>query len=424
MKKKIILAIILVVIILGAGFAYAYFATDAFKTDKELFFKYVGSGIITIYEDEDLTAYSEKLLNTSSTYKGEAITKIKDLDADLTTEVKADVDGKLDRINNRTEMIMKFDYSTGVIIPINFKMQENAIGIQSDLLDSKYIAVKNENLKALAEKFGIDSTAIPDKLDFESLKLTDEEITALKEKYKNLFDENLTDDLFTHENVDGTKTIKLEMTAERFKEILAKLIQTLRDDEIILKRITDKDNYQKSMDALVEDLNSIESTDADKFVMNLKIKSRSVEKLEIIMIDDNETSMKIDIENSEEKLTIKAYEADELLAEITLNSTTKTENAIYDEILIKTYNEGETVELKIKYTISNYAALDNVTESLEFSISSNDSALEYKNDLTYKFDSTVEVEEFNEDNATILNDATDEELQMLMYRIYQNLGLI
>ena len=216
----------------------------------------------------------------------------------------------------------------------------------------------------------------------------------------------------------------MKIENKRFKEILAKLIQTLRDDEIILKRITDKDNYQKSMDALVEDLNSIESTDADKFVMNLKIKSRNVEKLEIIMIDDNETSMKIDIENSEEKLTIKAYEADELLAEITLNSTTKTENSIYDEILIKTYNEGETVELKIKYTISNYAALDNVTESLEFSISSKDSTLEYKNDLTYKFDPTVEVEELNEDNATILNDATDEELQMLMYRIYQNLGLI
>lgn len=423
MKKKIILAIILVVIILGAGFAYAYFATDAFKTDKELFFKYVGSGIITIYEDENLTAYSEKLSNTSSTYKGEAITEIKDLDANMTTEVKADVDGKLDPINNRAEMTMKFDYSSGVIIPINFKVEENAIGIQSDLLDSKYIAVKNENLKDLAEKFGIDPTNIPDKLDFESLKLTDEEITTLKEKYKNFLDENLTDDLFTHENVDGTKTIKLEMTAERFKEILAKLIQTLRDEEIILKRVTDKENYQKSMDALIEDLNSIESTDADKFVMNLKIKSRNVEKLEIIMIDQNETAMKIDIETSEEKLTAKVYEADELLAEIIFSSP-KTENSISNDILIKSYNEGETVELEIKYTISNYAALDNVTESLEFSISSKDSALEYKNDLTYKFDPTVEVEELNEDNATILNDATDEELQMLMYRIYQNLGLI
>lgn len=423
MKKKIILAIILVVIILGAGFAYAYFATDAFKTDKELFFKYVGSGIITIYEDENLTAYSEKLSNTSSTYKGEAITEIKDLDANMTTEVKADVEGKLDPTNNRAEMTMNFDYSSGVIIPINFKVEENAIGIQSDLLDSKYIAVKNENLKDLAEKFGIDPTNIPDKLDFESLKLTDEEITTLKEKYKNFLDENLTDDLFTHENVDGTKTIKLEMTAERFKEILAKLIQTLRDEEIILKRVTDKENYQKSMDALIEDLNSIESTDADKFVMNLKIKSRNVEKLEIIMIDQNETAMKINIETSEEKLTAKVYEADELLAEIIFSSP-KTENSISNDILIKSYNEGETVELEIKYTISNYAALDNVTESLEFSISSKDSALEYKNDLTYKFDPTVEVEELNEDNATILNDATDEELQMLMYRIYQNLGLI
>ena len=36
----------------------------------------------------------------------------------------------------------------------------------------------------------------------------------------------------------------------------------------------------------------------------------------------------------------------------------------------------------------------------------------------------IDVEELNEDNATILNDATDEELQMLIYRIYQNLGLI
>ena len=54
MKKKIILAIILVVVLLGAGFAYAYFATDAFKTDKELFFKYVGSDILENIADEDL----------------------------------------------------------------------------------------------------------------------------------------------------------------------------------------------------------------------------------------------------------------------------------------------------------------------------------------------------------------------------------
>ena len=37
MKKKTLLAILLVVILLGTGFAYAYFSTGAFRTEKELF---------------------------------------------------------------------------------------------------------------------------------------------------------------------------------------------------------------------------------------------------------------------------------------------------------------------------------------------------------------------------------------------------
>ena len=145
MKKKIILAIILVVIILGAGFAYAYFATDAFKTDKELFFKYVGSDILENFADEDLTKYNEKFLNTSSSYKGQA--KItanmpETLEANTTNEIKVDIDGKNDRVRNRTEMTMDFDFSAGVVIPISLKVEEDTIGIQTNLLDSKYIAVK------------------------------------------------------------------------------------------------------------------------------------------------------------------------------------------------------------------------------------------------------------------------------------------
>ena len=38
MKKKIALTLLIVVILLGIGSVYAYFATNAFKTDKELFF--------------------------------------------------------------------------------------------------------------------------------------------------------------------------------------------------------------------------------------------------------------------------------------------------------------------------------------------------------------------------------------------------
>lgn len=426
MKKKIILAIILVVVLLGAGFAYAYFATDAFKTDKELFFKYVGSDILENFADEDLTKYNEKFLNTSSSYEGEAkiTTNMPEtLETNTANEIKVDIDGKNDRVRNRTEMTMDFDFSAGVVIPISLKVEEDTIGIQINLLDSKYIAVKNENLKDLAEKFGIDPTTIPDKIEFSSNEFTDEEVNSLKEKYKAFFDENLTDELFTQEKVDNTKTVKLEMTADRFIDILTKLMQTLRDDEIILGKIADKDSYQKSIDAQIEELQKIETTDTDKFVMNLYIKNKTVEKYEVLLKEENETIMTVDIEKTDGKLSIKIYEYDELLGEMTL-SKTKTESDLSYDISMKLYDEGETVELALSLKYGNLVALDNVTESLEFTLSSNDSTITSGINVTVTFDPTVEVEELNEDNATILNDATDEELQMLIYRIYQNLGLI
>ena len=133
--------------------------------------------------------------------------------------------------------------------------------------------------------------------------------------------------------------------------------------------------------------------------------------------------MTVDIEKTDGKLSIKIYEYDELLGEMTL-SKTKTESDLSYDISMKLYDEGETVELALSLKYGNLVALDNVTESLEFTLSSNDSTITSGINVTVTFDPTVEVEELNEDNATILNDATDEELQMLIYRIYQNLGLI
>ena len=46
---------------------------------------------------------------------------------------------------------------------------EDVFGIQSDFLDSKYIAVRNENLKALLEKFNIDSDEL-DNIGLEDYK--------------------------------------------------------------------------------------------------------------------------------------------------------------------------------------------------------------------------------------------------------------
>ena len=66
MKKKILLAILIVVILLGVGGAYAYFATDAFKSNKELFLSYLFDGL----KDEKLEEYIKKQENESYTNNG------------------------------------------------------------------------------------------------------------------------------------------------------------------------------------------------------------------------------------------------------------------------------------------------------------------------------------------------------------------
>ena len=63
MKKKIALALLIVVILLGIGGVYAYFATSAFKTGKELFFSYMTSDLLSNLKDENLKEYIKKQEN-------------------------------------------------------------------------------------------------------------------------------------------------------------------------------------------------------------------------------------------------------------------------------------------------------------------------------------------------------------------------
>ena len=72
MKKKILLAILIVVILLGIGGTYAYFATDVFKTNKELFFSYITKNdMLKNIGDEKLTEYINKQEEKSYTNKGQ-----------------------------------------------------------------------------------------------------------------------------------------------------------------------------------------------------------------------------------------------------------------------------------------------------------------------------------------------------------------
>lgn len=441
MKKKIALTLLIVVILLGIGGVYAYFATNVFKTDKELFFSYMTSDWLSDLKDENLKEYIKKQENNAYTNKGSIALEVQDEGSisDETLQMiknsKITFEGKTDNSKKIAEQTLTMELAQGINIPVKVRRDGETLGIQSNLLNTKFIAVRNENLKNLLERLGADAEDVPDKIDFEESTFTESEIKELKEKYFSILDENLDEELFSKEKENDQTIIKLSMTEEKAKDVLIKIFQTIRDDETLLKKfsgVIDKDDLKQQIDDLVDELKDIEPDEKTTFEMKLSIKSKKVEKVEMNIKEGENITANILIENSQNKLSIKAYDEGDSILELQIEKETN-ENDVAYKIDIKTDLDTELadqekagIHLTVQY--KNLATLDNVEENYELKLSTQDydeSNTDLKLNYTNvkQFSSNIKVEGINSENAITLNDATDDEIDELLITIYKNLGL-
>ena len=441
MKKKIALTLLIVVILLGIGSVYAYFATNAFKTDKELFFSYMTSEWISDLKDENLKEYIKKQENNAYTNKGSIALEVQD-DGSISDETlqmiknsKITFEGKTDNSKKIAEQTLTMELAQGINIPVKVRRDGETLGIQSNLLNTKFIAVRNENLKNLLERLGADAEDVPDKIDFEESTFTQSEIKELKEKYFSILDENLDEELFSKEKENDQTIIKLSMTEEKAKDVLIKIFQTIRDDETLLKKfsgVIDRDDLKQQIDDLVDELKDIEPDEKITFEMKLSIKSKKVEKVEMNIKEGENITANILIENSQNKLSIKAYDEGDSILELQIEKETNENDVVY-KIDIKTdldteLADQEKAEIHLTVQYKNLATLDNVEENYELKLSTQDydeSNTDLKLNYTNvkQFSSNIKVEGINSENAITLNDATDDEIDELLITIYKNLGL-
>lgn len=441
MKKKIALTLLIVVILLGIGGVYAYFATNAFKTDKELFLSYMTSDWLSDLKDENLKEYIKKQENNAYTNKGSIALEVQD-DGSISDETlqmiknsKVTFEGKTDNSKKIAEQTLTMELAQGINIPVKVRRDGETLGIQSNLLNTKFIAVRNENLKNLLERLGADAEDVPDKIDFEESTFTESEIKELKEKYFSILDENLDEELFSKEKENDQTTIKLSMTEEKAKDVLIKIFQTIRDDETLLKKfsgVIDKDDLKQQIDDFVDELKDIEPDEKTTFEMKISVKSKKVEKIEMNIKEDENITANILIENSQNKLSIKAYDEGDSILELQIEKETN-ENDVTYKIDIKTdldteLADQEKAEIHLTVQYKNLATLDNVEENYELKLSTQDyyeSNTDLKLNYTNvkQFNSKIEIEGINSENAITLNDATDDEIDELLITIYKNLGL-
>mgnify|MGYP004527567405 CR=1 FL=1 len=412
MKKKILLAVIIVIILISAGGAYAYFATDAFKSNKEMFLSYLFDGL----KDEKLEEYIKKQENESYTNKGtiEITSSGEDDELDKDTaqmlnNSKITIEGKIDNAKKLAEQTVTVNLSAGINVPITIRRDGDTIGVRSNLLSNKFIAVRNENLKSLLEKFEIDSNEVPDKIDFDKKRLTKDEIETLKKRYVSILNENLEEKSFNKEKIDGQTVITLNISEEKFSEILVKILETLRDDGIISDKISDtidKDEFKDNINDMIDEIKDIDSSENSTMCIKVYINSKELKKAEVSLKDqDNKTIGQLEItkDKNEKDLTyaVKANGESE---------------------------DDEKVSIDFKMQYKNIAELNNVEENMEVTLITKNDEDKTKISLNYTnintFTTNLEIEGIDNNNATILNDASDEELNDLLMTIYEKIGFL
>ena len=256
MKKRYLIMLIIAIVLiiaLGAGFAFAYFFTDILRSNKELFSKYISqnSEIIDIFKDEEVKAYSEKQKNTAYTSEGTIKTNVTFPDSSEAKMASAlqncniTFTGKTDNLSKYMHQTIKANYSDTQSMQFDLYRSGDIYAAKINEVLVKYIGLDNNNLKEFATKMQLPeeiTSAIPNKIDLATLTsvsniFTDEDKTALKEKYLKIITDSLTDDMFSKEKTSEDTVYTLTINNTQATNIILKILETLKEDEVIIEKI-------------------------------------------------------------------------------------------------------------------------------------------------------------------------------------------
>ena len=434
MKKKLLILLVIMCIAL-AGVGYAFYATGGFKSNKELFIYYLTKSEKQSKYIDTINEYNKKKTENSYKTKGKAELKVTGAEDDESIQMlnnsKLTFEGKINPTKKMTEQEITAVLGMGINVPLKYKQDGDLFAVQTNLLTSKYIAIKNENLKQLAKRFNVDSEEIPDKINFERSDIDLENINEISERYKNIFFDNLPgDEAFTKETNGNKKVLTMTLTDKEMAQFFKSILKELRNEELIVKNAKDKNidlkEYYNSIDSLIKELDEIEDEEG-KTLVKLNVEKEKVTGIDIFVYDDeNDVIAKIEAEMNNDKLEMKINIKDEMSIrfnyEIQYNDKDVSMN--FD---IKMTVDKTDIEFKGIIELKNIFALDNVEENYSIELIGDMDEIEkiglnYSNLVT--FDNNIEIEKISEKNSYIINNMSDSELQSFIIAIYQKLSTI
>ena len=421
--KILLILIIIIVIIILAGVGILVFATDIFKSDKEMFFKYMADigdskkGFI----DDGLKQYFEKKNNTPYNDEGEFSVNISSDNEQKKFEnvnnFNISFSGQVDTANSKAAQNISLNYSNDVKFPINYKQIENKIGLQTKYVGSKFVAIETEKLNKFSEDLDdVESYGeMVDKLQkMGKVELTEDEKSHIKDTYITVINQQLEKDKFSKVKESDMSGYKLSLTGTDLQNVLVKLLETLKNDQ----------------------------TTVDKLNEYLKIQKNSA-KITASQIDDAIKSIKDDTDFSDKNFEIAVYQKNRDVCKLVIETTEGT-IAIEKKIegnqqnIVVSYEMKEDKKSKISFSANfeNLESLQNIKENYELIMSLPEVAesstttdvdsevvvykYNFSNDVNFTDSATVEG--FSSDNSLILTDYDSDQVSNFLNAVVERIS--
>lgn len=408
-KLILIIIILLVILILLTGLAYAYFATDMFKSNKELFFKYLtqmGDNTDGFIEPQ-LKQYFEKQKNTPYTNEGSFALNIaseNEKEYETINNFNISFAGKTDKQKEMEEQEVSLNYSNEVTFPINYRKVGDTIGLQTKYVSDKYVAVEMDQLENTSYE-GLESI---EELQNGAGKLEElaqspfsqEDWKEIQANCQKVLNEQLQESQFTKVEEGNRKGYKISIEGKQIKDIITQLLETLKNDPKTLEKLNEYVKKQKNSA-------SVTANTIDDYIKELE-ESLNIdeEKYEITVFQEKGRTNQLAIKLEGLELKIEKQ---------------KIEDSV--QYTISIIAEETNIALRANY--KGLAQLQNIMENYEAELQLEpNTTYKYQYNNQINFESTVDIEEFSDDNAMILNNYEEEQVNNFLQQVVERIGQV
>lgn len=478
-KKRIALAIaipsIIVIIIIITGILL-YLNTDMFKSNKTLFFKYFGKNSENIKEIEEIfesTEYEKNLQNNKYTddinIKVNCTNNLQTTSEDNSNtinNVKLLIKGEEDKNNKYSYKDFKLEKDKNIatntenqsssensnesnnkeqnIMEVEYIKNDNNYGIRFSDLFKQYLLVENNNLKDLFRKIGYSEQElenVPDSIEINDItlsdiKFTEDEIKQLSEKYseiinkkvsKEKFEKNSKQVITINEKNITTNAYILKLTNEELNNLYVDLLESLKQDEIILNKIESIQNKINSIN-----INSSESKDLkESFAEEIDLQIEKINKTnignqetKIIVYENSGKTIRTAIQGKDYEINFDCINTqDEKNIELivkkdeieTYNIKLKKDK---DGIKLDIYSNDETNPIKISLEQNKNESDKKCSNNINLKYENANSKLEVSAEQEINIVDNFENENtLNDQNSILLNGLEKEQLQAVLNQV-------